>query len=60
MDIFHANNLPYKNCKRYQVTVVSKNPDDDLFDKIAALPMCDFNRFYTADSLNHEVYNLYF
>lgn len=59
-DIFHANNLPFHECKRYQVVAVSKDPDDELFEKMAALPMCAFNRHYTADNLNHDVYNLYF
>lgn len=55
-----ANNLPYKYKKRYKVTVVDIDPDSDIPSKVAALPMCTFDRFYTADNLNHDVYNLYF
>lgn len=55
-----ANNSPYKNTKRYSVTVIDKDPDSDIPDRVARLPMCTFNRFYTADDLNHDVYNLYF
>lgn len=55
-----AENKPYNHEKRYQVILIDANPDSDLPDKIAALPMCVFDRFYTADNLNHDVFNLFF
>lgn len=55
-----ADNKPYKHLKRYQVTVIDENPDSDIPDKISELPMCIFDRFYTADNLNHDVYKLFF
>lgn len=55
-----ADNAPYNRMKRYQVTVIDQNPDSLIPDQIAALPMCSFDRFFTADNLNHDVYNLYF
>lgn len=55
-----ANNKPYKHKKRYQVTVVDEDPDSEIPDKVAALPLCSFDRFFAADNLNHDVYNLYF
>lgn len=55
-----ADNKPYKHKKRYQVTVIDRDPDSVIPDKVAALPMCVFDRFFTADNLNHDVYNLYF
>lgn len=58
--INHANNGLYKNRKRYLVTVIDRDPDSPIGDKILALPMCVFDRFYTADNLNHDVYKLYF
>lgn len=59
-DTEFAGNNPYRYTKRYQVTVIDRNPDSDIPDKVAALPMCLFNRFFTADNLNHDVFNLYF
>lgn len=56
----HADNLPYHRRRRYQVTVITHDPDSDIPDKIGALPLCTFDRFYTADNLNHYVYKLYF
>ncbi len=56
----HANDLPYLLKKRYQVIVIDRDPDSELPDKVANLPLCSFDRFYTADNLNHDVYNLFF
>lgn len=55
-----ADDKPYKLKKRYQVTVVDTSPDSDIPGKVAALPLCSYDRFYTADNLNHDVYNLFF
>ena len=56
----HADDLPYKRRKRYSVTVIDRDPDSAIPDKIAELPLCVFDRFYTADNLNHDVYKLFF
>jgi hypothetical protein len=55
-----ADNGPYKHRKRYQLTVIDVNPDSAILDKVAALPLCSFERFFTADNLNHDIYNLFF
>lgn len=55
-----ADDIPYTNTKRYMVTVIDQNPDSDIPDKVASMPMTLFNRFYTADELNHDVYVVYF
>lgn len=56
----HADNKPYSYKKRYIVTHIARNPDSDIPEKIAELPTCVFDRFYTADNLNHDVYKLFF
>ena len=55
-----ADNNPYTFTLRYMVTVIDRDPDSDIPGKVALLPMCIFNRFYTADSLNHDVFRLFF
>lgn len=55
-----AGNNPYRYTKRYQVTVIDSDPDSEIPDKVAALPMCTFATAFVADNLNHSVYNLYF
>ena len=55
-----ANNQPYRRTKRYTVTVIDREPDSPIIDKVAGLPMCTSNRFFVADNLNHDVFNLYY
>jgi hypothetical protein len=56
----HANNRLYKKVKAYQVTVIDRDPDSDIPDRILEIPKSRFDRFYTADKLNHFVYNIFF
>lgn len=56
----HSGNKPYTIVKRYSVTVIDKDPDSLIPDKIAQLSMSEFERFFAADGLNHDVYNVYF
>jgi hypothetical protein len=55
-----ADNKPYKRYIRYQVTVIDANPDSLIPGKIAELRLCKFDRFYAADNLNHDVFNIFF
>lgn len=59
-DTVFADNKPYSYSQRYKVTVIDKNPDSEILDKVAELPMSTFDRHYTADNLNHDVYDLYY
>lgn len=59
-DTQFANNAPYIMHKRYQIIIMDKDPDSIIPDKVAMLPMCIFDRSYTADNLNHYVYNIYY
>ena len=56
----YADDRPYTTAKRYSVTIIDKNPDSILPDLMTALPFCSFDRFYTADNLNHWVFNLFY
>lgn len=59
-DAIFAGNRPYNRTHRYQVTIIDRDPDSPIPDKVADLPMSTFNRFYTADNLNHDVYTIFF
>lgn len=56
----HGNNQPYAQFKRYMVTVIDRDPDSPIPDRVGALPLTRFDRFYTADHLNHDVYQIFF
>lgn len=55
-----AGNNPYRYTKRYEIKVIDRDVDSEIPDKVAKLPMCVFDRHYTADDLNHDVFNLFF
>lgn len=59
-DTKFADDQPYSFMLRYMVTVIDPNPDSDIPAMVASLPKSLFNRFYTADNLNHDVFNVYF
>jgi hypothetical protein len=56
----YAGNRRYSHLMRYEVTVIDRNPDGPLWDGVADLPLCDFDRHFTADNLNHDVFTLFF
>ena len=55
-----ADNKPYAFAKRYQVTVIDRDPDSNLPDKVEEQAFCQFDRFFAADQLNHWVFTLFF
>ena len=57
---FKADDAVYRQKICYEATVIDKNPDSELVTKIACLPYCRFDRHYTADNLNHDVFTIYY
>lgn len=58
-DDSHANNSAYIQKTGYMVTLIDRDPDSGTLDAIRALPHCRFDRHYTADNLNHDVFTIY-
>lgn len=56
----HADNLPYHLAHMYQITVIDWDPDSEIVEAVAKLPRCRFERHYTADDLNHDVFTIYY
>lgn len=56
----HADDRTYNQRKRYQVTVIDTDPDSTIHEEILELPKCRYERFYTADQLNHDVLILFY
>lgn len=55
-----ADNLPYKQSIAYQITIIDEDPDSIIVEKFYKLPLCQFNRHFTSDNLNHDVFTLYY
>lgn len=59
-DTKRADNDSYLHKWRYEVTVIDRSPDSPLVEAVRKLPLCAFERHFTADNLNHDVFNLFF
>lgn len=60
IDNLHANDAVYKQSVAYELTVIDYDPDSEIVDKVSKLPTCKFDRPYTSDNLNHNVFTLYY
>ena len=60
INVLHANDNPYITKTAYTLTAINSDPDKLLFEKLISLPYVSFERHYTADNLNHDVYNIYY
>ena len=56
----YGDDIPYIQSVSYQVTVIDKDPDSTIVSDVAKLPYCRFNRHFTSDNLNHDVFTLYY
>ncbi len=56
----HANNRKYNNKINYSVTVINSKTDTSIIEKILELPLCKFSKHYTADNLNHDLFDVYY
>lgn len=59
-DTQFADDAPYIYEKRYQVTVIEKDPDSSIPDRVAMLPKCIFDRHYVTENLHHDSFVIYF
>lgn len=56
----HADDIPYLRNVEYMITVIDKDPDSPIVDAVSRLPKCCFNRHFTADNLNHDIFTIFF
>ena len=59
-EVWHADNKKYSKCRRYQVTVIDKDPDTEIPERLDDLQFASFNRRFTADNMNNIVYTVYY
>lgn len=52
-------NRTYKLDTGYVVTVITKEPDSVIVQKIAELPTCSFDRHIISDNLIHDIFTIY-
>jgi hypothetical protein len=57
----YANDSLYFHLKGYTVTIIDKNPDSEIPDRLRhAFSHCSFERSYVANNLNHWIFTIYF
>lgn len=56
----NADDILYREKKRYTITFIDKNPDSCIPDVLHKLEYCYFDRFYISSNLNHYIFRLYF
>lgn len=54
-----ADNLKYIRFGKYEVTVIDRNPDSPVFDKLEVRDLCGHSSTFVMDGLNHFVFALY-
>ncbi len=55
-----ADNVPYAFKLQYQLIYIDKNPDSIIPIELSKLQSCTFERHYSANNLNHDVFNIYY
>ena len=60
IDSKYANDRKYSMMDCYEVTVISRLPDNPVIKKLLSLPYCSYDRHYVADNLHHDVLTIYY
>jgi hypothetical protein len=55
----YADNGRFNEHLRYEVTIIDRDPDSPIPRALKAIPLVSYDRFFAADDLNHDVFNLY-
>lgn len=58
LSLIHANNHVYGQLPEYEVTLIDPDPDSVFIEKLLQLPYCRFDRHFTSDDLNHDVFSI--
>lgn len=60
MPVRYANNAVYKQMNRYELIFITRDFSDPIVAEILKLQYCKFDRYYSADTLHHFVFTLYY
>lgn len=55
-----ADDKRYNLKIRYQITVISKNPDIPILNDLFDMMYCYYDRHFTSNNLHHDVFNIYY
>lgn len=55
-----ADDTTYIYRNAYTVTVMDKDPESEIAEKLKGWPLCSFDRFFCKDNLNQWVFMIYY
>lgn len=55
-----ADNVVYKQDLSYKITVIDPDPDSEIVERVSRIPNIVYDRPYTANNLNHDVFTLFY
>jgi len=58
-NLIHADNGKHHIDDLYNITLITKLPDETIGKALLELPMCGFNRVFINDGLYHYVFTIY-
>ena len=59
-DVRHADDNRYIDWPKYTATVIDRNPEGRIPDKLLTLQYCSFDRRFINDNLYHDVFTIYY
>lgn len=54
-----ADDSIYVDKRKYQITIIDKNPDTEIPDRLKVLPYISFDRVFVSENLNHYVFTIF-
>ena len=55
-----ADNITYKQNVSYTITVIDRDPDSEIVERVSLIPHIAYDRSYVADNLNHDVFRIFY
>ena len=55
----HADNIKYLGRVAYTATLIRKDDDDDILDRLLLMPYTSYDRPMTANNLRHDTFTVY-
>lgn len=60
IDMDYADDKIYNSTVLYQATIIDKDPDSKIIEKILELPLTSYVYHFVSDNLNHDVFEIYY
>lgn len=60
VDTKHADDLPWKHERAYNVILIDSNPDNEYVQKLLDFPKSKFGTHYRAENLNHYSFTIFY